>query len=397
MSASSPVFILSAGRTPIGKFCGMFKEFSAVELGAHAIRGVLHKARIPARDVEEVIMGQVLQAGAGQNPARQAALKAGIPSTVAAFTVNKCCGSGLKAVLLAAQAVKAGDGDLFVAGGMESMSQAPYLLEKLRGGMRLGHGEIMDSILTDGLLCPTCDWHMGHAAEFIAKKYKVSRKDQDRFALLSHRNAVAAREQGLFKDEILPVPVKRDGKTVLLEHDEGPREDTNLDLLGKLPSPFKPGKGTVTAGNAPGLNDGAAAVIVCSERYLRRRPQSKPIAKILDYVTVGTHPKHLFVTPALAAQALLKKMGASWKDFDLLEVNEAFAAAALASGKIAKWDPERVNVHGGSIAFGHPLGTSGARILTTLVHALRARGLRRGMASICMGGGNGLAAAIELQ
>ena len=373
----------------------MLKDFSAVELGAHAIRGVLKRSRIPDRNVQEIIMGQVLQAGAGQNPARAAALKAGLPPHVNAYMVNKCCGSGLKAVLLAAQAIKAGDADVLIAGGMESMSQAPFLLENLRRGWRLGNGAVRDSLLADGLLCALCKWHMGNAAEFIAKKFKVSRKDQDRFALLSHRNAIRAQAKNLFKNEIVPLVVEHEGRRIVLEKDEGPRVDTNLKLLSKLPTVFQQKKGTVTAGNAPGLNDGAAAVAVCSEHYLRRH-KTKPLARLLDYVAIGVDPAYIFTAPAVAAKALLTKMNADWKDFDLIESNEAFAAQALASEKIAHWDSNKVNVHGGAIALGHPLGASGARILTTLIFALRARGLRRGLATLCMGGGNGLAAAVEM-
>ena len=395
MNAPTPVFVLAAYRTPIGKFCGALKDFSAVELGARVIASVINVKAIPRRDVEEVIMGQVIQAGAGQNPARQAALGAGLRATASAFTVNKCCGSGLKSVLLAAQAIRAGDGDLIVAGGMESMSQAPFLLDNLRRGMRLGHGEIKDSILTDGLLCPTCHWHMGSAAEFIAKKYNISREEQDRFAFESHRKALRAQQKGWLSEEITPVVIPHGDDPIFVRDDEGPRKDCSLQTLQKLAPAFDKKRGTVTAGNAPGLNDGAAALALCSERYLRRS-KVKPLARLVDYVSIGTDPAYLFTAPALAAQALLKKMNADWTDFDLIESNEAFAAQALATEKIAGWNPNVVNVHGGAIAFGHPLGASGARILVTLIHALRTRKLRRGLATICMGGGNGLAAAVEI-
>ncbi len=389
------VFILGAVRTPVGKFCGMLKDFSAVDLGAHAIAGLLKRYKIPPKKVEEVIMGQALQAGSGQNPARQAALQAGLPASVNGFTVNKCCGSGLKSVLLAAQAIKAGDAQLLVAGGMESMSRVPFLLDDMRRGRRLGNAEIKDSILTDGLLCATCKWHMGNAAEFIAKKYRISRAQQDRFAFLSHQHALRAQNEGLFAKEIVPIKIQHDVGATVLDKDESPRPDTNLKILAKLPTVFQSKNGTVTAGNAPGLNDGAAALALCSETYLKRQ-KAKPLARILDYVAVGTDPAYVFTAPAVAAKSLLKKMGAQWRDFDLIEANEAFAAQILASEKIAGWDPACVNVHGGAIALGHALGTSGARILTTLIFALKARKLRRGLATICMGGGNGLAAAIEI-
>ncbi len=387
--------LLSAVRTPLGKFCGMLKDIPAVELGAHAIRGAIARSGVSSKHVEEAIMGQVLQAGCGQNPARQAALKAGLPVYVNAFTVNKCCGSGLKAILLAAQAVKAGDGHLFVAGGMESMSRAPFLLPEFRMGKRLGTSDAQDAILTDGLLCASCDWHMGHAAEHSAKKHKISRRQQDAFALLSHQNAVRAQQAGLLGEEIVPVGLRRDGQDIVLDKDEGPRPATSAHALSRLSPAFQAEGGTVTAGNAPGLFDGAAAAVVCSEAYAKKAGH-KPLARILDYAAVGVAPKEVFTAPAVAAMALLKKMGAGWKDFDLIEVNEAFAAACLASEKIAGWDASRVNVHGGSIAFGHPLGASGARIVATLLNALKARGKKRGMAAICMGGGNGLAMAVEI-
>ncbi len=395
MSTNDAVYILSAVRTPIGKFYGSLKDFTAVDLGARAIAGAWQHASVNAKDVYEVIMGQVLQAGCGQNPARQAALAGGLPDSVNAFTLNKCCGSGLKAVLLAASAIKAGDGDLFIAGGMESMSQAPHLVKNFRKGKKLGNADIQDVILSDGLLCPLCHWHMGNAAEFIANKYKISRKDQDAFALESHRKALAAQANHLFTDEILPLDIPNNGATTTMSADECPRKDSTAEALAKLSPAFEPKDGTVTAGNAPGLNDGAAALVLCSQRYLDKH-KVKPLARLLDYVAIGTDPALLFTAPALAGQALLKKMNVAWKDFDLIESNEAFAAQALASEQIAGWNPAIVNVNGGAIALGHPIGASGARILTTLIHALRHRKLRRGLATICMGGGNGLATAVEI-
>ena len=281
MSASDAVFVLSAVRTPIGKFCGALKDFTAVDLGAKAIAGAWQQARVNAKNVYEVIMGQVLQAGCGQNPARQAALAAGLPNTVNAFTINKCCGSGLKAVLLAASAIKAGDGDLFIAGGMESMSQAPHLVRNFRKGKKLGNADIQDVILSDGLLCPLCHWHMGNAAEFIAKKYKISRKDQDAFALASHSKALAAQAHHYFSNEILPLDVANNGATTTMNCDECPRKDSSAEALAKLSPAFETKDGTVTAGNAPGLNDGAAALVLCSQRYLDKR-KVKPLARLLD-------------------------------------------------------------------------------------------------------------------
>jgi acetyl-CoA C-acetyltransferase len=389
------VVILSAARTPIGRFQGGLAPLSASDLGGVAIREALRRAGAKPDSVDEVLMGHVLQGGTGQAPARQAALKGGLPDTVAATTVNKVCGSGLKAVMIGASEIKAGEADLIVAGGMESMSNAPYFLHAARTGYRLGNGELKDLMIHDGLWCSFKNWHMGMAAELIADKFGVSREDQDAFAVASQQKAVAAIDAGRFTTEIVPVSIaQRKGDPIVVASDEGPRRDATIDALAKLKPAFKEG-GSVTAGNASTINDGAAALVLAS-REAAERMEAKPLARILGYATGGTAPELLFYAPVVAVRKLQEKLGLSAGDFDLIEANEAFAAQAIADGKELGWDFSRVNVNGGAIALGHPIGSSGARILVTLLHALKERGAKRGLATLCLGGGNAVALAVEL-
>jgi acetyl-CoA C-acetyltransferase len=385
--------ILSAARTPIGKYLGSLAEVSAPELGAVAVAEVLRRANVPGESVEEVILGNVLQAGVGQNPARQAALRAGMPNTVAAFTVNKVCGSGLKAVMLAAQAIHAGDVNLLVAGGMESMSRAPYLLLGARAGWKYGDQKVVDAMIHDGLWCACESWHMGQAADYIAAKCEVSRAEQDQFAAQSHRRAHTAWETKAFQDEVVPVTVGSGSKAVLVNRDEGIRPDSTSEKLAKLKPAFAE-QGTVTAGNASTLSDGAAAVVVASTRAAERL-ECKPLARIVAYATSGVAPKEIFLAPVYAMQQVLDKAGLKVQDVDLFELNEAFAAQMLACNREFPLDESRLNVNGGAIALGHPLGASGARVLVTLLSALRQRKLRRGLAALCLGGGNAVAMIIE--
>lgn len=390
--------ILSGARTPIGKFMGALSSVSAPQLGAVAIRAALERARVDPAQVDEVIMGQVIAAGSGQSPARQAALHAGVPEAVGAYSVNKACGSGLRAVMSAAQAIRAGDANLLVAGGMESMSGAPYLLPKARQGLRFGHQEMLDAVIADGLWCSLESWMMGDAAEWIANEYEVTREAMDRFALESHQKALAAGDSGKFQDEIVPVTVPNGKQAKVVAADEGPRRDTSLEVLARLKPAFQAG-GKVTAGNAPGLNDGAAAVVVASRARAEALGQT-PLARIVGYTSAAVSPKSIFIAPAHAIPKLLKQVGWTLAEVDLIELNEAFAAQVLADGyALAEhgWDWSKVNVHGGAIALGHPVGASGARVLVTLVHALRDRGLRRGLASLCLGGGEAVAMAVELE
>jgi acetyl-CoA C-acetyltransferase len=386
-------FLLSAARTPIGKYLGALADLPAPQLGAVAVAEALRRARAPVADVNEVIMGNVLQAGVGQNPARQAALKAGLPDTIAAFTVNKVCGSGLKAVMLAAQAIRAGDADLIVAGGMESMSRAPYLLFGARTGWNLGDQKVVDAMIHDGLWCAFECWHMGEAAEHIAAKCGVSRADQDRFAAQSHQRAVSAWERGAFSAETVPVTVGAGPKAKTVTRDEGVRPDTSAEGLAKLKPAFREG-GTVTAGNSSMLSDGAATVVVGSGREAERLG-TKPLARIVAYSTSGVAPKDIFIAPVYAVRQVLDRAGLTPKDIDLYELNEAFAAQMLACGNELKLDESRVNVHGGAIALGHPIGASGARVLVTLLHAMEQRGAQRGLASLCLGGGHAVAMVVE--
>jgi acetyl-CoA C-acetyltransferase len=358
------------------------------------VKEAIRRAEIEPGLVEECIMGNVLGAGAGQNPARQAAHWGGIPDEVGSFTVNKVCGSGLKSVMLAAQAIKAGDHDVFVAGGTESMSNAPYLLPRARTGYRLGDGVLVDSMVSDGLTDVYNEFHMGIAAELIAEKYNVTREDQDKYAVESHQKAVAAMEGGKFDAEILPVEVpQRKGDPVTVAADEGPRKDTTVEKLAKLKPAFQKG-GTVTAGNAPSVNDGASALVVMSEEKARELGKT-PLARIVDYTTGGTEPKWLFYAPVVAVRKLMDKMGVEINHWDLIEANEAFSAQALVDGRELEWDWSRVNVNGGAVALGHPIGASGARVLTTLLYAMKDRGAKTGLATLCLGGGNAVALAVE--
>lgn len=387
--------VVSAARTPVGKFLGSLAPLRAPELGAIAIREALRRAALAPEEVEEVIMGNVLQAGVGQAPARQAALRAGVPPAVSAYTVNKVCGSGLKAVMLAAQAIRAGDVEVVVAGGMESMSNAPYLLQNAREGYKFGDREIKDAMILDGLWCGMGGCHMGQYAELTAVKSGIAREELDRFAVESHRKAVAAIEAGRFDAEIVPVEVNgAKGGPKVVTRDEGPRGDTDLEKLARLRPAFQPDGGVVTAGNSSGINDGAAAVVVMSEEAAEARGL-EPMARIRAYTTGGTDPELLFYAPVVAVRSLMEKGGFTIDDFDLIEVNEAFAAQALADGKELGWDWGRVNVNGGAVALGHPIGASGARVLVTLLHEMRERDARRGLATLCLGGGNAVAMAVE--
>jgi acetyl-CoA C-acetyltransferase len=399
MSKENEAVILSAARTPIGKFQGVLNGINATQLGAIAVKAAVERARIDPRDVEEVLMGNVVQAGNGQAPARQAAVLAGVPATVSATTVNKVCGSGLKAAMMSAQAIRAGDADLFVAGGMESMSRAPYLVNGRSGELKFGNQSLTDSLLNDGLWDPFENWAMGMAAEFIADEYEVTRAAMDEFALHSQRKAAEAQAAGRFASEIVPVQIPgRKGEMTVIDTDEGPRKDTTLEALAKLKPAFKE-DGRVTAGNASSMNDGAAAVVVSSRAYAEKN-NLKPMAKIVGYAQAALEPKYLFAAPAHAIPKLLKKIGWTLKDVDLIELNEAFAAQVLADGYALAdqgWDWNKVNVNGGAIALGHPLGASGARVLTTLIYALKDRGLKRGIASLCLGGGEAVAMAVEME
>jgi acetyl-CoA C-acetyltransferase len=398
-------YLVSASRTPIGRFGGALAAVPAVELGAVAIRAAVDRSGLPP-DVtwDEVLMGQVLQAGAGQAPARQALLRAGLPETTPATTINRVCGSGLKAIMLAAAGIRAGDGDLFVAGGMESMNGAPYLLRKARFGYRLGPGSVDDAVLADGLWCGIEDCHMGTHAERVAIRCGISREDQDAFALESHRRAVAAQAAGRFDEEIAPVTVRdAKGRETQVLADEGPRADTTLEALARLKPVFDlpAGEdrgdatvGTVTAGNAPGITDGAAAVVVASERAVERYGLA-PMARVVGYAQAELAPRWLFLAPIEGVRALERKTGIAPGDYDLVEMNEAFAAQTLADGKELGLDWARVNVNGGAIALGHPIGASGARIVATLLHELARREGTLGLATLCLGGGGSVAMAVE--
>src|SRR3989441_8087812 len=393
MSSIKEAVIISAVRTPVGKFLGALKSFKATDLGAIVVREAVKRAGVNPENVDEVIMGCVIQAGLGQNPARQAALRGGLPDTVSAVTVNKVCGSGLKAIMMAAQGVQLGDTEIVVAGGMESMSNAPYLLPKAREGYRLGHGKMLDAIIQDGLWCAFDDQHMGCTGEVVSERFHVSRAEQDEYAMNSHRKASAAIKAGKFKDEIVPVEIaQKKGSPIIVDTEEPVREDTSLESLGKLKPAFKEG-GTVTAGNAPGVNDGASAVVVTSEE----RAQSigvELMARIVAQATSGTEPKLVMMAPVEAIRKLLTKTGWSLSDVDLIELNEAFAVQAVAIMRELNLDSERLNVNGGAVALGHALGQSGSRILTTMLYEMRRRNARRGIAALCLGGGNAVAMAV---
>ena len=387
--------ILSAVRLPTGRFLGALKGFTAPQLGSMVVKEAVARAGLGPETIDEVILGNVVSAGLGQAPARQAALGAGLPPKVAALTINKVCGSGLKSVMLAAQGIATGDSEVVVAGGMESMSNCPYLLPKVREGMRLGHGETIDSMIYDGLWDPYEDYHMGCTGEIVADKHGVTRRQQDEYAVESHRRAIAAIKAGKFKAEILPVPLpQKKGDVVMFDTDEAPREDTSIEALAKLKPAFKEG-GTVTAGNAPGVNDGAAALVVTSAEKARALGR-QPMARIVAQAVSGLEPSLVMMTPVPAVRKLLEKTGWDPSTIDLVELNEAFAVQAVAVTRELGLDPAKVNVNGGAVALGHPIGASGARILTTLLYALRDRGKRRGIAALCLGGGNGVALAIEI-
>ena len=386
--------IVGAVRTPIGKFLGGLSSFRAPELGSIAIKEVVKRTGINPEDIDEVLMGNVVQAGVGQNPARQSAIFAGLPVKIPAMTINKVCGSGLRAIMLAAQTIKAKDNKLVVAGGMESMSNCPYLLDKARTGYRLGNGTLIDSMVHDGLWDIYNDYHMGITAELVAEKYGITRQQQDEYAYNSQRKAVEAIERGDFKDEIVPVEVpQRKGDPIIVDTDEGPRKDTTVEKLGKLRPAFKK-DGTVTAGNASTINDGGAAVVVADEDYAVKN--NLPIrARIVDYAVSGLEPQWVMLTPIPAIKMLWEKTGWKNEDVDLYEINEAFAVQLVAVIDELKLDPEKVNVNGGAIALGHPIGATGARMMATLLYALEKRNLKRGIAALCLGGGNAVAMAIE--
>jgi acetyl-CoA C-acetyltransferase len=399
------VYLVSAARTPIAKFGGAFADLPAVELGGVAIRAAVERSGLPdGTPIDEVIMGQVLQAGAGQAPARQAALRAGLPVTTSATTINRVCGSGLKAIMFGAAEIRAGDADVVVAGGMESMNGAPYLLPRARFGYRLGNGTLVDATVQDGLWCAIEGCHMGTHAERVAISNKVSRQDQDEFALRSHQRAVAAIDEGRFDAEMVPVTVRdAKGRETVVSVDEGPRRDSTIEALAKLKPAFDLPEGddrgaatggTVTAGNAPGITDGAAATVVASERTVERY-DLKPLARIVGYAQAEVEPKWLFLAPVAGVRRLLERIELPIEAFDLIEINEAFAAQTLADGRELGFDWDRVNVNGGAIALGHPIGASGARIVATLLHELQRREGRYGLATLCLGGGGSVAAAFE--
>jgi acetyl-CoA C-acetyltransferase len=395
MSEIKQPVIISAVRTPVGKFLGSLKGFTATQLGAMVVRESVRRAGVAPESVDEVIMGCVIQAGLGQNPARQAALNGGIPFGVSAVTVNKVCGSGLKAVMMAAQGVQLGDSEIVVAGGMESMSNAPYLIPKAREGYRLGNGALVDSMIHDGLWCAFENYHMGNTGEVVSERYHISRGDQDEYALNSHHKAAAAIKEGKFKDEIVPIEIpQKKGPPLIFDTDETVREDTSMEALGKLRPAFKKEGGTVTAGNAPGVNDGASAVVVTSEDRARELGV-EPMARIVAQATSGIQPELVMMAPMEAIQKVLRKAGWSTSDVDLIELNEAFSVQAVAIIEELKLDPSRVNVNGGAVALGHAIGQSGSRLLTTMLYELKRRDAHRGVAALCLGGGNAVAMAVE--
>jgi acetyl-CoA C-acetyltransferase len=387
--------IVSAARTGVGKFLGSLKDIPATELGAVVVRECVARAGVDPESVEDVIMGCVLPAGLGQNPARQAAIKGGIPDRAGALTINKVCGSGLKAVALAAQAIRAGDLECVVAGGMESMSRSPHIIPNSREGSRLGHAQLVDSMILDGLWDKFNDFHMGITAEKVAAKYKISREKQDEYALASHRKAAEAQAAGAFAAEIKPVEIpQKKGPPIAFATDESVRADSSLQALAALRPAFQK-DGTVTAGNAPGCNDGAAATLVCSDEFAKRHGL-QPMARVVGYATGGMAPEWVMMAPVDAVKKLNKRLGVGIDHYDLVELNEAFAVQALGVMGELEFDPARVNVNGGAVAIGHPIGASGARILCTLLHALKARKKKRGLAALCLGGGNAVALAVEM-
>ncbi len=394
MSGNREAVIIAAVRTPVGKFQGSLKGFQATDLGAIVVRESVKRAGVEPAEVDEVIMGCVIQAGLGQNPARQAALRGGLLPAVSAVTINKVCGSGLKAVMLAAQGIQLGDTDLVVAGGMESMSNAPYLLPKAREGYRLGNGELVDAMINDGLWCSFDNQHMGCTGEVVAERFGVSRAEQDAYALKSHQKAAEAIKAGKFKDEIVPVEIpQRKGPPTIFDTDETVREDTSLDALGKLKPAFREG-GTVTAGNAPGVNDGASALVITSLERARSLG-IEPMSLIVAQATSGTEPELVMMAPIEAMRRVLKKAGWTFAEVDLIELNEAFAVQAVAIIKELDLDPERVNVNGGAVALGHAIGQSGSRLLSTMLYEMKRRDAHRGVVALCLGGGNAVALAVE--
>jgi len=386
--------IVSAVRTPTGKFLGGLKSFTATQLGALVVADTIRRAAIDPAIVDECIMGNVVSAGLGQSPARQAALRGGLPDHVAALTINKVCGSGLKAVMLADQSVRVGDTDVVVAGGMESMSNCPYLLPRVRDGLRMGNAEIVDSMINDGLWCSFEQWHMGNAGEVVAEQYCVSRAAQDEYAVQSHQKAARATAEGAFADEMLPISIpQKKGDAIVIDRDEGIRADTSMEALGALKPTFKK-DGTVTAGNAPGVNDGASALVVMAAERAKSLGLS-PLVRIVGQATSGLAPKFVLMTPVEAVRRVAEKVGWKLQDVDLFELNEAFAVQAVAVLNELGIDPAKVNVNGGAVALGHAIGSSGSRVLTTLIYALKRRNLKRGIATLCLGGGNGVAVAVE--
>jgi acetyl-CoA C-acetyltransferase len=395
MSDIRDAVIISAARTPTGKFLGLLKDFTAPELGAIAIKAAVTRAGVKPEDVDEVIMGCVVQAGIGQAPARQAALKAGLPPEVSALTVNMVCGSGLRAVALAAQAVKLGDSEIVVAGGMESMSNIPYALPKAREGFRMGNQNAVDLMIHDGLWCPFENWHMGNTGEIVADTCGIGRETQDEYAYNSHRKAHEAQAEGRFKDEIVPVEIpQRKGDPIILDYDEPVRPDTTAESLGKLKPAFKKDGGTVTAGNAPGVNDGASALVVTSAEKAAELG-IEPLARVVASATSGIEPKLIMLAPVQGVKNVLAKAGWDMKDVDLFELNEAFSVQALGVMKQLGLDESKVNVNGGAVAMGHAIGNSGSRVLTTLLYEMKRRGAKRGVAALCLGGGNSVALAVE--
>jgi len=393
--ADKEAVILSAARTPTGKFQGLLKGFTAPDLAAHAIKAALERAGVAPEKIDEVILGCVVQAGIGQAPARQAALKAGLPPEVSALTINMVCGSGLRAVALAAQAVKLGDSDYVVAGGMESMSNIPYAMPGARDGYRMGNQTVVDLMINDGLWCPFENWHMGNTGEIVAEKYQITRGDQDEYAFGSHRKAAEAQEAGRFRDEIAPIEIpQKKGDPIVLDYDEPVRPETTVETLGKLKPAFKRDGGTVTAGNAPGVNDGASAVVVTSSENAKAAG-IEPLGRIVASATSGIEPKLIMMAPVEGVKKVLAKAGWDMKDVDLFELNEAFSVQALGVMKELGLDIEKVNVNGGAVALGHAIGNSGSRVLTTLLHEMKRRNVKRGVAALCLGGGNSVAMAVE--
>ena len=393
--ADKEAVILSAARTPTGKFQGLLQGFTAPDLAAHAIKAALERANVAPEKIDEVILGCVVQAGIGQAPARQAALKAGLPPEVSALTINMVCGSGLRAVALAAQAVKLGDSDYVVAGGMESMSNIPYAMPGARDGYRMGNQTVVDLMINDGLWCPFENWHMGNTGEVVAEKYQITRGDQDEYAFGSHRKAAEAQEAGRFKDEIAPIEIpQRKGDPIVLDYDEPVRPETTVETLSKLKPAFKRDGGTVTAGNAPGVNDGASAVVVTLAENAKAAGV-EPLARIVASATSGIEPKLIMMAPVEGVKKVLAKAGWEMKDVDLFELNEAFSVQALGVMKELGLDVAKVNVNGGAVALGHAIGNSGSRVLTTLLHEMKRRNVKRGVAALCLGGGNSVAMAVE--